>query len=326
MMKNKTIGLLLLTFLISCTLCACGEKDEAPEDKSFTVSLQSTAGTGYYWDCELSEEGIVLAESEQKIGENPTPDSTIETDFHFTGRKRGTVTASFYCRQSWDDSVCYLYTCEMTVDRDRTVTGELSRQTVSVRPGEGLYKLKASDTSIALWTETEDGAYLFTALRDGLTTLTFTPLEDEEASERIFYLKVTEDGLISITEDNGLKDTETYTTLEHLEKKVGFSMKVPEEAEINEINSVGAIAYTSFTWNGIEFAYAGGELDLDAFRDENAEILSVAGHQVIVPADPGTTAVWEKDGEVYCISSEEKIPMEELISLLEEVLTAAPQG
>ena len=320
-MKQKKIISLLLCLLLIFTLCACGQKSEnLPEEIGFSVSLQSTAGTGYYWDCTLSEEGIVTMESEQRAVQDPMPGSPITTDFRFTGKNHGTVTADFCCCQSWDDSVCYLHTCELTVDRDKVVTGDLSRQTARIRPGACLYKLTASDTSIALWTSEDDGSFTFTPLRDGSTTLTFTPLEAGAASERIFYLTVTDSGTISITEETGPKSAETYDSMELLEKKIGFAMKLPKNAEPSEISSVDSIAYTNFTWNGIRFAYAGGDLDRNAFLSADASVHSVAGCSVIIRNSVSTLAAWEKDDSVYCISSEEILSTDDILTLLEEIL------
>lgn len=318
-MNHKKLIALSLCLLLLLSGCGSGN-DAPPEQEGYTVTLRSAAGTGYYWDCTLSEEGIVTLESEHRPPEDPTQDSMFTTEFRFLGKSHGAVTATFCCHQSWDDSVNYLYTCDLTVDRDKAVSGELSRQTAVIRPGSEQYKLTASDTSIALWSVGDDGSYTFTPLREGAATLTFTPPEQSAASVRIFYLTVTEPGLISITEDTGPKSAESYATLDMLEQKLGFPMPIPESAEPSEISSVGRIAYTSFTWNGIRFAYAAGDLDRGAFLSPDAEVCAVSGTSVILRNSFSTLCAWEKDKNVYCISSDEILSKDELLTLLTEIL------
>ena len=322
-MKQKKLIMLLLILLPLVFLCACGKEDKAPsEETGYSVSLQTSVGTGYYWDCTVSDSSIVSVKSTQQLGNAVTPGSTYMTDFLFTGKKRGTATATLCCCQSWDNSVCYLYTCDLTVDRDKTVTGELSSQTARIHPGDGMFKLTASDTSVALWTGGDDGSYTFTPLRDGTTTLTFTSLDASVAPSRIFYLSVSDGGLITITEDTGLKIAETYESLDRLEQKVGFTMEMPAEYDINEISSVGGLAYTNFLWHDVEFAYVGGSLDLDAFLSPGANVMAVYGHKVITQTLLCTMAAWETDGNVFCITSEEVISSEDLLQLLQEILDA----
>ena len=319
-MKRKKISILFYSLLLLFSLAACGEETEDAPETAFSVSLQSTAGTGYYWDCSLSDSRVVSVVSEQETTASPLPGSSFTTNFFFTGKKSGTATASFCCSQSWDDSVCYLRTCELTVDRDKTVTGELSGPTARIRPGEGLFKLAASDTSVALWIEEEDGSYTFTPLRNGSTTLTFTSLNEDEPSCRVFHLSVAEDGELTVTEDTGLTETESYSSLADLEEKVGFPMPLPEGSLINELCSVGTMAYVNFTREETEFAYTGGDLDLNAFITANTDIRTISGYTVVLQTDAGATAAWEKSGTVYCITSEAAVSAEALTALLEEML------
>lgn len=320
-MRLKKAILLLLILLLTAVLCSCGKEESAPPDKDkFSISLQTTAGTGYYWDCVLSEKGIVNVESIQDIPDDLSAGSSTTTTFFFTGKKHGTVTATFYCRQSWDDSVFYQHTCDMEVDWDKVVTGELSRQTATIRPGDKAYKLTSTDSSIALWNSEDDVSFTFTPMRSGFTILTFTPLDDPTAPIRSFYLRVADDNSMTITEQDSPINTGSYTSLEDLETSVGFFMNTPAGAMLNEISSAGGMAYVNFTWNRIQFAYVGGELDLNAFLTPDTDTLTVGECEVIVPDGSNTIAAWQAGSIVYYISCEEPLPSEDLLTLLNEII------
>ena len=320
MKRRKPILLLCLSLLL--TLSACGKKHEAYRGIPYTVALESAVGSGYFWDCTLSESGIVRVESEMLQPENAEPGTMFTTEFRFYGEKHGDVSATLCCHRSWDNSVCYLHTCELSVDRDKLVTGELSEQTVRIIPGEGSYQLTASDTSIALWTNEEDGSYLFTPLRDGMTTLTFASQDASLAPTRVFYLSVAEDGSFSVSEETGLMPEAHYSTVKELEQRLGIPMLLPADGAVSEISSVDAMAYTSFTWHGIEFAYVGGDLDPEAFRSPGSEVLTLGECDIMISNGVGTVAAWERDGHVYCISSDVSIPTEDLQELLKELLAS----
>ena len=320
-MRSKKAVLLLLILLLSAALCSCsGEKAEPPDDEKFNISLQTTAGTGYYWDCALSEEGIVAVESIQDIPDDLSPGSSITTVFSFTGKKQGSVSATFCCQRSWDDSVTYQQTCDMEVDWDRIVTGELSLQTATIRPGDGIYKLSSTDSSIALWDNMDDNCFTFTPMHSGFTVLTFTPLNDPMAPVRSFYLRVADDNTLTITEQDSPSDTGSYSSPEELEKAVGFFINAPEGSVLDEISSAGGMAYLNFTWENMQFAYVAGELDLDAFRTPDADILTAGEYEVIVSRSGNTVAAWEANDIVYYISCEQSLSDEDLLALLDELL------
>lgn len=324
-MKQKKLILLLFVLLLTVLLCACSENESIPQnERDYSVSLPTSVGTGYYWDCVLSDSDIVSVKSTQNPAADSSPGSTYMTDFLFSGKKRGSCTATLSCRRSWDDSIIYFYTCELKVDREKVVTGELSSQMARIHPGEGLYNLAASDTSVALWTSEDDGSYVFTPLRDGATSLTFTPY-DESASDRVFYLNVSQEGLITITEDTGLKNAESYQTPQQLEQRLGFSMDLPETCVINEISSVDSMGCIRFEWNDNEFVYVGGDFDLDAFPGPGTNVIAVGGHKVTTQTLLYTMAAWENDGKVFCITGEQAIPSEDLLQLLREILDEQPQ-
>lgn len=321
-MRTRKLTLLLLSLLLISVLCSCGKDEAALPETRFSVSLQTTANTGYYWDCVLSEEDIVAVESTQDIPDDLSVGETITTTFFFTGKKHGTVTAVFYCRQSWDDSVSYQQTCDIEVDWDKIVTGELSGQTATVRPGDKPYKLSASDSSIALWSSDDDISFTFTPLRSGFTTLTFTPLDDPVAPVRFFYLRAADDNTLTITEQEAPINSGFYSSLEDLESQVGFPMRVPASATLHEISSAGGLAYVNFSWKQTQIAYVGGELDLDAFRTPDAEIVTVDKCEVILPDSSSSIAAWEANGHVFYISCDESIPRTELLTILNEILPA----
>lgn len=321
-MRSKKVLFLLMLFLLTAVLCSCGEKTaDLPNEGKLDISLQTVAGTGYYWDCALSEEGIVTVESAQIIPENLSSGSSVTTIFSFTGKKHGSVTANFYCRQSWDNSVFYQYTCDMEVDWDKIVTGELSEQTATIQPGDKPYKLTSTDSSVALWNSTDDISFTFSPMRSGYTVLTFTPLDVSSTDPiRSFYLRVADDNTITVTEQGDPPDTGFYTSVEELENNIGFSMNTPESATLNEISNAGGMGYINFTWQHMAFSYVGGELDLDAFRTPDASTLSIGEHEVFVSNVGNTVAAWDVNGIVYYISCNESIPREDLLKLLNEMI------
>ena len=318
LLKKLSAFLLCLSLLLA--LCACGDENEVyVEDTGFEVSLQAEAGSGYYWDCTLSKTGVVDVAKQLIHPDKLSPGSEFTTVFRFTGVKEGSVTADFSCSQSWNDTVQYLYTCELTVDRERAVSGELSRQTARIRPGDGSYKLTAGDTSIALWEMSSDGVYSFTPLRSGSTVLTFTSADKSIDTNHVFYLTVTDGGTLSITEDHAVQDSEAYDTMELLEKSVGIPMPLPDGAEPEDISSAGGIAYVSFVWNGSRLAYAGGALNFDELLSPDAEVTQVDGHKVIIRNGLFTLAAWESSGFVYCISSDDILTTKQITLLLEDI-------
>lgn len=325
-MKQKRIIALVLSLILCLSLCGCGKKDKDTDaDYGFKVALKTVAGSGFYWDCTLSEDGIVTVSSEEDLVEDAVAGSTITTNYHFVPKRRGEVTAEFFCRRSWDESVYFQRSCVMTVDWDKVITGELSGETVVIRPGDGSYTLALSDAGVVLWTEETDGSFVFTPQRDGYTTLTFTSDEDK-TDRRVFDLSVAEDGEITLTENEDLPDIGSYKTVGELEAKLGYFMPLPAGVECNEIGNVGEMGYVNFVWDGLLFAYVGGPLDINAFAEPGTERLNLADTEILLPDGAGTTAAWKKDDIVYYISAEESISEENVRLLLTDIFAAWPAG
>jgi len=319
-MKAKRIFLLLTALCLAVLLCACSGKKDGGE--YYSVTLQAEAGSGYFWECSLSAADIVTVEPLQEETKELEAGSIFNTEFRFYGKSYGTVTADFRCCQSWDETVVYLRSCELSVDKDNAVTGELSQRQVAIAPGAADYSLTMQDNTLAIWNVDENGTYIFTPQHEGSTLLTFTRYGESETDvmKREFYLTVTEDGEISVTEDNALQGVGGYDSVELLEDSLGFPMPLPEEAELVEASRVGELAFVDFMWRDLEFAYVGGEMDVDDFFAEDARVLNVRSVQIGVLCDGGMQAGWELNGYGYYIVCDEILSDSYLQELMGQIL------
>jgi len=289
--------------------CACGGKRKQ-EKGVYSVSLQTAAGSGYFWECTLSESGIVSVDTIEETTDDLQVGSPVMTEFRFTGLEVGMVTAEFCCSQSWDDTIVYRQVCELSVDKDNVVTGELSPETVIINPGTLDFALSIEDPTFVIWNLDETGTYYtFEPLHDGSSTLSFTYQGADENSvvTREFYMTVTEEGVISVTANDELQGLDTYDSVEVIEERVGYTIPIPEQAEIMEISSIGDLAYIYFIWRGIEFAYVCGTFSTDSFFSAESKTIDVNGIKIGVIDEDGTMAGWEKDGVSYYITSEETL-------------------
>jgi len=320
-MKRKRLVAAVLAVCLTLGLCACGKKKD---DEYFLVVLQTVAGSGFFWECSLSEEGVVTMECIAEDAEELSAGSTVLTEFRFFGEEDGTVTATFRCTQSWDESVFYLQTCELSVDSDQVVTGEMGTQMVVFDPGEN-FSLEAEDPSLLLWTKDENGVYTLTPQHDGSTTLIFTDSTSgvNDIIRKEYFLTVTEEGMITVAENTEMTGSDRYPDLAELERKVGFSMPVPESAEVTEISSVGSLAFVNFRWRDYEFAYVGGEMNTDEFFTEEANIMTINSVMVGVNSDNGITAGWTNNDCGYYIATSDDVESADLSALLTLMISSA---
>ena len=120
---KKTIVLIISLLAICFVLAGCKSNAE----KNYVIEFESNHTTGYTWQYETSEEGIVEIENnyitkshdEKIVGVGGTDQFIIK------GLAEGTITIKFTYSQSWDPKETdKTESYKITVDKDLNVFGE----------------------------------------------------------------------------------------------------------------------------------------------------------------------------------------------------------
>lgn len=315
------------TFLCLCLaafsllLCSCSGRGETGQ-KGYTVQLAGSAGTGYFWNCRLSEEGVVRVETNQRVPDNVSYGTEYPVTFTFFGEHYGEVDAELECVRKYDDSIRVCQTCKLTVDRNNDVTGELSTQKLIIDPGEPGYSFSCTDSTVISWIDREDGTFEISPLRGGSASITLTKAadSDSEMKKLVYNLTVSDDLCFTVKEQQSENSNGKFESLEDLQNSTGFKMPLPEGAEVLEIRGLDGMGYVRFRYLEREFSYVAGNFDMESFFVPGGKTVVVNGISVGFPYQDKSLAGWKKLSIGYYIMAEEKLTDAVMLTVIGEIL------
>lgn len=93
--------------------------------ENYIIKLEANATTNYFWNYEMSEEGIVKVVKDNYV-EDDNPDGLVGVGgkqvYEFKGLKEGTVTITLTYQQNDTDEIAEQKTITLNVDKNLNVT------------------------------------------------------------------------------------------------------------------------------------------------------------------------------------------------------------